>query len=100
MKSLLVLLVLVSASAHAYSPEYKLTVTADKTVRLTVVGDESGSFSACKYSMSWFEGLNFKKYWGHFNLDAGDVKNFEVKNDIATKIQHPTASVECEYIDG
>lgn len=101
MKSLMVLLALVSTNAFAYNtPNFDFVISPNKTVTLTVYGDESASSAYCNYTMTWFEGMTFKRYWGAFNLNPGDVKSFEVKNDIATRITRPSAEVTCDYIDG
>ncbi|MBC7430250.1 MAG: hypothetical protein H7336_16670 [Bacteriovorax sp.] len=88
------LLVLVSASASAYVPLYDVART-DAGVELTITNDNE-KVQLCSYRFSWFEGMTYKKFNGKISMLPDEVKVFEVKLDIAIKVQNLKSAVECE----
>lgn len=96
MKFLAAVLVLVSASAHAYTPDYDISVTSPSTVTLEIANDSEYPI-VCKYKMSWFENaLTFKRFTGKITIAGGDVNNVSISKDIAARVTFLKAKVDCE----
>lgn len=97
MKKLLAgILLSLSLSAIAYTPDFEVNRDEHNTITLAIT-NRSEETQLCSYTLSWFENtLNFKKYFGKLELQSNETKVLKLENDLYAKLSKITAHVECE----